>query len=673
MMVLALVFMVSLCSAEVVFEEDFESAEDYQSRWQAPTGWALVKSEIRGRKTTVLDVKGGGEGLSVQGGLGDFDYEADFRVVNKWGGFIFRARDVSNLYMLQFAADDDLFYPHTRKNGGYSLVRLPFAGRIPLGQWRHIKFEIRGNKFKCFLGENPDRMELAGQWEGKEPYQGGRFGFRCHGDEHIQVDNIQISTSEQIAPELQLDRSGLPRMIVASQSFEVKVNVQNTGWKTVKNLRATLSLPRGLKLVKGGQAQSCRSLKTGAGHEFSWKVKAEEVTAGRMEIAVACNELPAAKTILLDCVVNRALPAVSGKPAEEAAAGVDLNENVILENQNLRIGFVKNPKGYAAAVIYVYDGNKWRQVAVSQPIGHIAYRTAAGQDVESDILPTSCEILDAGGPLAEVRFAAEKVDEDGCWWNFVYTFQVESGKDTVRTHYQAWADKDRQLLYFQGPDLYAGEGSFGSAKSQALLPGVEYLEPHERSSSDRDMVPAQTHPLANLFGRKRSSLSRPGVRPCTCSRIRVCTRERPGASSGRTARSFIAASNCPVSLSIEVPLCRSRIDRMIAIVVFRTLDLDIVPADYIVPDDRRCMGDGVMRDEYPEAGQRRAVCQSQWDNKDKKGQANMDEPITKTYAPVRHSALPVLLEYVTSRDWAMDLGILRQMAEIVDRYPGGEF
>ena len=64
-------------SAEVVFEEDFESPEDYQKRWQAPSGWSLVESEINGRKTTVLNIKGGNEGLSVPAGLGDFDYEAD--------------------------------------------------------------------------------------------------------------------------------------------------------------------------------------------------------------------------------------------------------------------------------------------------------------------------------------------------------------------------------------------------------------------------------------------------------------------------------------------------------------------------------------------------------------------------------------------------------------------
>jgi len=478
LMIPVVVFMVGLCTAEVVFEEDFESAQDYQNKWQVVSGWSLVKSRINGRKTTVLDIKGSSEGLSVRGGLGDFDYEADFRVIKQGGGFLFRARDVNNLYMLWFAAEDDLFYPHTKKNSKYSSLKQPISA-----------------------------LAQVGQWEGKEPFQGGRFGFRCVAngdiDEHIQVDNIKISTSKPVSPELQIERSGLPRMIVAGQPFEVRVNVQNTGWKTLKNLRAKLSLPQGLKVVKGEKTQSCRSLKTGADRGFSWKVRAQDVMAGQMEIAVTCNELPTAKKIPFDCVVNSVLPTVlSAKPAREAAARIDANGSVILENQNLRMVFVKSPKGYSAAMVYVYDRKKWKQVAVSQPIGHVAYRTAGGKNVESNILPTSCEILDAGGPLAQVRFAAEKIDEDGVWWNFVYTFQLESGKDTVRTHYQSWADKDRQLLYFQGPDLYAGEGSFGARKSKALFPGLEYLESHEKSSSDRDMNQFSTRdksPMANRY------------------------------------------------------------------------------------------------------------------------------------------------------------------------------
>jgi hypothetical protein len=494
---LSLILTATAGSADVVFEEDFESVEKFRQRWQAPAGWSLVKSERNGRKNTVLDIKGGKgeEGLSVRGGLDDFDYEADFRVVAKGAGFVFRAQDADNLYMLWLRADDDSFYPHTKKKGAYPFAKLPLSHRIPLGQWLHVKFEIRGNEFKCFLGKSAERMELAGKWKGAEPYRGGRFGFRCWGNEQMQVDNIRISTSGPVPPELAVERPSLPRMITAGRSFDVKLNVRSIGWKTAKNVRATLSLPKGLGLAEGKQTQSCGNLESGAGRRVFWKVKPTKAAAGRIEIAVTCDGLPAAKTIPVDFVVNSPLPTVSGKPAREAAARIDANGSVILKNQNLRIVFVKNPKGYTAAIVAVYEGKQWRQVAVSQPIGHVAYRTRGGRSAERDILPKSCQVLDAGGSLAQVRFTEEYTDKDGCRWNFAFTFEIESGRNTVRTHYQAWASRNRQLLYFQGPDLYAGDGSFGARKHLALFPGLEYLEAHEKSSSERD----SNQPYANRY------------------------------------------------------------------------------------------------------------------------------------------------------------------------------
>ena len=490
-MIAGLMFVAGLCSAEVVFEENCESGEKFKQRWKAPVGWSLVESEINGRETTVLDIKGGGEALNAQGGLNvkKFDFEADFRIVKNCGGFVFRAQDVDNLYMMQFAPDDDSFYAHTKKNGRYSLVKQPLQTRIVLGQWRHIKFEIRGNKFKCFIGETKDRMQPAGAWEGKESFAGGCFGFRCVGSEHIQVDNIRISTDEPVTAELKIDRPALPRIIAAGRSFDVKVNVRNVGWKTAKNVRATLSLPKGLELAEGKQARSCGNLECGTRRRLSWKVKASESTAGRIKISALADDRYAAETSV-DCMVNvMLLQGLSAKPATKAAAKVDSHKNVILENRNLRAVFLKNKAGYGAAVICVYDGGKWRQAAVIQPIGHIAYRTSAGKDVESDILPAACEILDKGGKTARVRFAAKHVGGNGCRWSFAFTFEVESGKKTIGAHYQVRTDKNRDLLYFQGPDLYAGEGSFGSRKHQALFPGLEYLEADERSSSDRDMIP----------------------------------------------------------------------------------------------------------------------------------------------------------------------------------------
>jgi len=185
------------------------------------------------------------------------------------------------------------------------------------------------------------------------------------------------------------------------------------------------------------------------------------------------------------------LPAVADEstPTKSAAARVESNQNVILENQNLRMVFEKKGAGYAAAIVSVHDGKQWRRMAVSRPIGHVAYCTADGKTVEADIAPARCEILKSEGAVAEVRFAADTVDEDGVTWNFAYTFRIEAGKHAVQTRYEAWTDKDRQLRYFQGPDLYAGDGSFGAHKSLALFPGLEYLEGRECSSSGRDNGP----------------------------------------------------------------------------------------------------------------------------------------------------------------------------------------
>ena len=168
MLAMALLLAASICSADVVFEEDFESPEAYKARWDIPSsGWKLVETEVNGRKTMVLDISGGNEGLSVQKGLGDFDYEADFRILKQGAGFVFGSRDFDNLNTLWFPNGQKFFYPRTRSDGAYpggwgGYLRYhdnkpplePLGTEIPLGEWRRIKFNVRGNTIKCFLDIN---------------------------------------------------------------------------------------------------------------------------------------------------------------------------------------------------------------------------------------------------------------------------------------------------------------------------------------------------------------------------------------------------------------------------------------------------------------------------------------------------------------------------------------
>jgi len=79
------------------------------------------------------------------------------------------------------------------------------------------------------------------------------------------------------------------------------------------------------------------------------------------------------------------------------------------------------------------------------------------------------------------RLKAQFVDEDGVTWKIDLSFSSRNG--WLKASYSLAVDGIRQLLKFQGPRLCAGDLSYGSAKSLALLPGLEYLLSGENSSS----------------------------------------------------------------------------------------------------------------------------------------------------------------------------------------------
>lgn len=275
----------STAVAEVVLEEDFESPADYRRRWGEHSGWSLVEADVRGKKSKVLDVNGGDVGLGVRAlNFRSFDYEADFRILKGYGGFVFRARDSRNLQMMQFGPAN--WCPHTRNRGEWNYERIRLPSPIAAGQWMHVKFEVRGNQFTCFLAENAEQMKPLRAWEGKEPYRGGRLGFRCFGGEQIQVDNIRVATSEPITASLEVSRPSQPRMAFAGQPLVVKVELRNTGWKAAREVRLGLSLPEGFSLAEGEAERSATELASGAARAFSWKLRPERAAEGIAEIRI---------------------------------------------------------------------------------------------------------------------------------------------------------------------------------------------------------------------------------------------------------------------------------------------------------------------------------------------------------------------------------------------------
>jgi hypothetical protein len=96
---------------------------------------------------------------------------------------------------------------------------------------------------------------------------------------------------------------------------------------------------------------------------------------------------------------------------------------------------------------------------------------------------------DDGGTDPALRFTAVHRAADGAQWTSTAEYRLAAEADRITMRHTLHCDRESPLYRYDGPVLRAGDGTFGSAKFEALFPGLEYLAAHEASSSDRDILP----------------------------------------------------------------------------------------------------------------------------------------------------------------------------------------
>ncbi|MCS6831804.1 MAG: NEW3 domain-containing protein, partial [bacterium] len=88
-------------------------------------------------------------------------------------------------------------------------------------------------------------------------------------------------------------------------------------------------------------------------------------------------------------------------------------------------------------------------------------------------------------------FTGAARDRTGARWTFTLSLQPVD-QHTLRMEYACVPDQPRDVLAFEGPMLLVGDGDSAEAKTEALLPGLEWLTADEVSSSVLDI--AKDHP-----------------------------------------------------------------------------------------------------------------------------------------------------------------------------------
>lgn len=214
---LIFVLCVSTGSAEILFYDDFERQEIDLTNWTPRVSWSTKDNDTRhdvlGRK--VLDIWGGGAGLSLVNFPEEFDYYADFKAMNGGSmGFVFHGQDDANLYMHEIATSGSDHTPqhirwHRKEGKTWAVEVTPFADDRKRKQhiWYRVKFEVRKNsKFKAYLGKvgaKWNTLIFVGEWtDRKKKFKVGKIGFHTWGGNrgaaahYAQFDNIFVTTPE---------------------------------------------------------------------------------------------------------------------------------------------------------------------------------------------------------------------------------------------------------------------------------------------------------------------------------------------------------------------------------------------------------------------------------------------------------------------------------------------
>lgn len=151
-----------------------------------------------------------------------------------------------------------------------------------------------------------------------------------------------------------------------------------------------------------------------------------------------------------------------------------------LETDSLRLTCLEEGGQVTGFTLEVRGSDGWKQMSKTAPLSHLIYKDKSGARHE---VALNAQEVDAAA--STISLHGKMTDVDGTNWHLDVTFSKTGSPHQIQADYQLRPDQNAQFHRWLGPCLYAGEGSFGSARSEALFPGLEYLLDDEPSSDTR--------------------------------------------------------------------------------------------------------------------------------------------------------------------------------------------
>ncbi len=296
---------------------------------------------------------------------------------------------------------------------------------------------------------------------------------------HFAIDYIRVVSSAPAVIEATAP-SAPTRFALVGEPIMVSVTVRNKGYSYATGVQGTLTAP-GLTILTT-QPVSAGTIAAGGEAKLQWQLSANSARVVNLSAAITASNPAVSITKSAFLVVTGPRPSLSSDAPDHAQAWKDADGNAVIENSKVRMVFYDSSVGYGVGELYVWNAGAWDLAAATSPLSYLGYRRTTGTEAMVALVPATAMVESVGsGARLTLLFACS--DIDGGQWQGSMTYDLADDSDLVSVRFTLSCSLQRNLLYWTGPSLAAGNRCFGVAKSQALFPGLEWLSGSEQSSN----------------------------------------------------------------------------------------------------------------------------------------------------------------------------------------------
>ncbi len=301
--------------------------------------------------------------------------------------------------------------------------------------------------------------------------------YAFHGARSVQLSELQpesVARVYTLKPRLRFVGVRTRRLIhQPGEVAEVVATIQNIGAGTWLGdlLRVSATVMQDAQLL-GAPQVSTEFLPPSATREVVMRVQ----VGSRPRLSLILRSDAGNDTALYEPVVVPSLPNIPshGNLAQQ------IGEHTVLQNEYLRV-VVSPAWGSPSAVrVFAKMAGEWVPVASSAPIADAVVNVEGGPPKTVALMPATI----TSDPEA-LRIIIQ--GQMGLTARGAVDFRLNGNR--LEMTGRITATLDSHLYRFRFPDLRVGDGSFGSAKDEALFPGLEYLIGEERSSDTKHALP----------------------------------------------------------------------------------------------------------------------------------------------------------------------------------------